>query len=74
MNKKDLNSWDEFYNLFAGTDAPVDLLTLLTKYISYIKDVEGVDFIENDKRIYSDVKFSNNEWSLLESISSKKDQ
>lgn len=46
---------------------------LLIKYIKYIIDVEGTDYIEpHDRRYQSDVKFSSEEWSTLLKISKMK--
>lgn len=41
---------------------------LLKRYIRYIQDAEGSNFIENDRRYVSDVVFSEEEWNELELI------
>lgn len=39
---------------------------LLSKYINYIREVEGVDYVlDLDQRGICDVKFSDEEWDLL---------
>ena len=46
---------------------------LLAKYIAYIVDVEGTDYIDiHDNRYMSDVDFSDSEWRELENISLKR--
>ena len=54
---------------------------LLKKYIQYIKDIEGTDYIhmqgidyaysKNDNYM-SDVKFTKEEWEILKSLSKEK--
>lgn len=47
----------------------VDYYTLLTKYIAYIADCEGIDYIEPiDLRDSSDVVFTDAEWQALQAI------
>lgn len=47
----------------------VDYYTLLTKYIAYIADCEGLDYIEPiDLRDESDVVFTDAEWQALQAI------
>lgn len=47
-------------------------LSILEKYIKYVKDCEGTDFIHiHDKRYASDVVFTDKEWSILEEISKR---
>ncbi len=47
----------------------VDYSTLLTKYIAYIADCEGIDYIEPiDLRDESDVTFTEAEWQALQAI------
>ena len=42
------------------------LFELLVKYIKYVKDVEGIDYIStHEQRHASDVIFTNEEWELL---------
>lgn len=42
------------------------LAIVLSKYIQYIRDVEGTDYILiHDERYASDVKFTDEEWQLL---------
>lgn len=49
-----------------GNDANRVLATVLSKYIQYIRDVEGTDYILiHDERYASDVKFTDEEWQLL---------
>ena len=48
------------------------LYTVLEKYISYVRDVEGTDFISvYDNKYISDVEFTDEEWAILEKISEK---
>ena len=48
------------------------LYTVLEKYVSYVMDTEGTDFISiHDNRYMSDVKFTGEEWKILEKISKK---
>ena len=48
------------------------LYTVLEKYVSYVMDAEGTDFISiHDNRYMSDVKFTDEEWKILEKISEK---
>ncbi len=48
------------------------LYTVLEKYVSYVMDAEGTDFISiHDNRYMSDVKFTDEEWKILEKISKK---
>lgn len=48
----------------------IDHKALLKKYIQYISDVEGSDYIEpHDNRMFSDAKFSDEEWNELKRIS-----
>ena len=45
---------------------------LLEKYIKYIIDVEGSDSINiHDNRKESDVKFTKEEWDILQKVSKK---
>jgi hypothetical protein len=42
------------------------LITVLSKYIQYIRDIEGVDYVlDLDQRRYTDVKFTDEEWAIL---------
>lgn len=42
------------------------LITVLSKYIQYIRDIEGVDYVlDLDQRRYADVKFTDEEWAIL---------
>lgn len=45
------------------------LAAVLSKYIQYIRDVEGTDYILiHDERYASDVKFTDEEWQLLTEV------
>ncbi len=47
----------------------IDYATLLKKYIAYIADCEGIDYIEPiDLRDSSDVVFTEAEWHVLQAI------
>ena len=47
----------------------VDYSILLTKYIAYITDCEGIDYIEPiDLRDESEVIFTSSEWQALQAI------
>ena len=49
-----------------------EIYNLLLKYIKYVDEVEGVDFIlTNDLRHISDVKFTEKEWAALVSLAKK---
>lgn len=43
----------------------IDLLILLRKYIKYVNDCEGTDFIHNGFDSFSEVVFTEDEWKLL---------
>ena len=48
----------------------VDLSLLLRKYISYIQECEGTDYIQmHDQRGLTDVTFSDDEWKYLTLLS-----
>lgn len=48
----------------------IDYKALLKKYIQYINDVEGSDYIEpHDNRDFSDINFNDEEWNKLLEIS-----
>ena len=52
----------------------MDYEILLKKYIQYIKDAEGTDYIcIHDRRHESDVVFSEDEWGRLCEIACQKD-
>lgn len=45
---------------------------LLEKYIQYIKETEGIDYITfHDSRDVCDIKFTKDEWEILKRISKK---
>jgi hypothetical protein len=47
----------------------IDYAALLKKYIAYIADCEGIDYIEPiDLRDSSDVNFTDAEWQALQTI------
>jgi len=63
IDNKETETKPELYTL---------LYTVLEKYVSYVMDAEGTDFISiHDNRYMSDVKFTNEEWQILEKISEK---
>mgnify|MGYP003496124981 CR=1 FL=1 len=47
----------------------MDYKALLEKYIEYLVDIEGSDFNKNDKLHLSDIKFTTEEWGILEQMS-----
>ncbi len=50
-------------------DTMIDYAALLKKYIAYIADCEGIDYIEPiDLRDESDVVFTEAEWHVLQAI------
>ena len=52
-----------------GNNTNAVLATVLSKYIQYIRDVEGADYIlTHDERYASDVKFTDEEWQLLAEV------
>lgn len=62
--QKIVTCWNE-----CNTDVS-DYKSLLLKYIEYIGDCEGVDYITDlDNRHMSDVKFTDDEWGVLEKLS-----
>ncbi|WP_044403384.1 hypothetical protein [Lacinutrix sp. Hel_I_90] len=50
-----------------------ELYTVLEKYVRYVKDVEGTDYIsiQDSRRHMSYVKFTKKAWEILEKISEK---
>lgn len=44
---------------------------LLEKYIKYVFQVEGSDYIQPFKETFSDVEFTEEEWQILKEISIK---
>lgn len=49
-----------------------DLRELLKKYMQYVEDCEGANFVTDlDRRYTSEVKFTDEEWSLLKTISAE---
>ena len=49
----------------------IDFRLLLEKYIRYVKESEGVDFIEFGKQYGTDIEFTKEEWDVLHTISEK---
>jgi len=50
------------------------LAEVLSKYIKYIRDVDGTDYIlVHDERYASDVKFTDEQWQLLTDVAKKCD-
>jgi hypothetical protein len=48
------------------------LHSVLLKYIMYVMEAEGTDFITmHDVRYMCDIKFTDEEWKILENISNK---
>lgn len=48
------------------------LAEVLSKYIKYIRDVDGTDYIlVHDERYASDVKFTDEQWQLLTDVAKK---
>jgi hypothetical protein len=45
----------------------IDYKALLSKYIAYVKDTEGTDFIECPG--FSEIEFTSEEWKELKNIS-----
>lgn len=45
---------------------------LLEKYIQYIDDNEGTNYISEVKKIYSEVNFTKEEWKELLNLSNNK--
>lgn len=49
-----------------GNDANRLLAAVLSKYIKYIREVEGADYIlDLDERQMTDVQFTDEEWAIL---------
>lgn len=42
------------------------LASALVKYIRYIKELEGIDYIFIEERCWSTVEFTDEEWDILE--------
>jgi hypothetical protein len=52
-----------------GEAVTIDYRALLAKYIGYVTDCEGTDFIEDGQRGYSgDVSFTPEEWAALQAM------
>jgi len=67
MSKQEINKEEQ-----NKPDGYTLLYTVLEKYVSYVMDAEGTDFISiHDNRYMSDVKFTDEEWQILEKISEK---
>ncbi len=67
MSKQEINKEEQ-----NKPDGYTLLYTVLEKYVSYVMDAEGTDFISiHDNRCLSDVKFTDEEWKILEKISEK---
>jgi len=49
----------------------IDFRLLLEKYIRYVNESEGVDFIEFGKQYGTDIEFTKEEWDVLHTISEK---
>jgi ribosomal protein S2 len=49
----------------------IENIYLLKKYMKYVKDLEGVDFVSYIPSCLSEVKFTKQEISILKSISNK---
>lgn len=73
--KKNDGTKEGILKLYENTlnNKPNNMHTLLEKYVRYIKDVEGTDYISmhDERRYVSDVKFTEEEWKILEGISAK---
>lgn len=51
--------------------AEIDMVSLLTKYMSYLKDVTGSDYVlSRESRHESEIVFSSDEWNLLTAYAS----
>ncbi len=48
-------------------------LDLLRRYISHVREMEGIDYIDDCGTTYSGVQFTDEEMRLLEAISSELD-
>ena len=49
-----------------------NLKALMAKYIHYLHDVEGTDFIDDcDRRFMSEVIFTDEEWGYLSKLSAE---
>ena len=59
----------EFVDIFLTTKNYNSNSSLIAKYMQYVKDIEGIDFIEDGKHCFSDVQFTDQEWEELELIS-----
>ena len=47
----------------------ITLLSILTKYIQYIKEIEGTDYILNhEDTALNRLIFTNEEWNILKNI------
>lgn len=67
MSKEEINKKAE-----TKPDGYTLLYTVLEKYVTYVMDAEGTDFISiHDNRYMSDAKFTDEEWQILEKISEK---
>lgn len=58
----------------AQAQTKMDYQELLRKYIQYVGDVDGTDFISNcDRQYVSDVKFSVQEWAEIVTLAEQVD-
>ena len=78
MVRKDLAviAMKEFASQFTASTGTGSVNTLLaevlSKYIKYIRDVDGTDYIlVHDERYASDVKFTDEQWQLLTDVAKK---
>lgn len=46
-------------------ESPIDFEALLKKYIQHVGECEGAVFLEDHNLIWSDVKFTEEEWAWL---------
>lgn len=50
-------------------ESGLDFKKILVKYVQYVRDVEGTDFVvEHDNRHASDVDFTETEWAWLTDV------
>ena len=71
--KKAMEEYASQFTASAGAGSVNTLLAeVLSKYIKYIRDVDGTDYIlVHDERYASDVKFTDEQWQLLTDVAKK---
>lgn len=51
-----------------GKDPKINIDVVLKKYMHYVQDCEGINFLESDQRYMSDAGITDKEWEYLRKI------